>query len=502
MASSTRRFSLSAVLLPLLFLTMSGLARAAIITVANLNDTGAGSLRAAITAHASGDTINFGLSGTITINSELPAVADTLTIDGSGQTVILSGNDQYQIISTNPGGVLTLKFLTLTDSSVAFDGGLFENRGTAILENDLFTDGHSTVNGGAISNMGILTVINSTFSANQAAGDGGAIYTGIGGVAYITNVTFSGNTAAAGDGGALYNHGGTVDLKGSILATSTGGNCEGSVAITDEGHNISDDGTCPTGSGSSVNNSTMLHLDPAGLAENGGPTETIALEPNSQAVEFIPVADCTDQSSPTPIELTNDQRGDPRPDPGNPNFCSAGAFELQTSEDFTLKSERIQIARGAANADEVNMLLTFITVPNPTCDSADDVLDNGLTVELFAGTCGATTGSGLTTVLDPFAVHTINTQKYGTFFGSIPPETISARMVAMPAPGGTCGEWTLNLEVAGLDTAALGLGGTNPFALELMDSDMHSFGCFDITNAIVGTQIDPPAKTVRRGVRR
>ena len=72
----------------------------------------------------------------------------------------------------------------------------------------------------------------------------------------------------------------------------------------------------------------------------------------------------------------------------------------------------------------------------------------------------------------------------------------------MPAPGGTCGEWTLNLEVAGLDTAALGLGGTNPFALELMDSDMHSFGCFDITNAIVEIQIDPPAKTVRRGVRR
>ena len=35
MAGSTRRFSLSAILLPLLFLTMSGLARAAIITVAN-----------------------------------------------------------------------------------------------------------------------------------------------------------------------------------------------------------------------------------------------------------------------------------------------------------------------------------------------------------------------------------------------------------------------------------------------------------------------------------
>ena len=54
MAGSKRRFSLSAILLPLLFLTMSGLARAAVITVTNLNDTGAGSLRNAMSTHASG----------------------------------------------------------------------------------------------------------------------------------------------------------------------------------------------------------------------------------------------------------------------------------------------------------------------------------------------------------------------------------------------------------------------------------------------------------------
>src|SRR5271156_2052110 len=99
MAGSKRRFSLSAILLPLLFLTTSGLARAAIITVTNTNDSGSGSLRAAITAHASGDTIEFSVSGTIKLLSELPAIADTLTIDGSGQTVTVSGNSAYQIIS-------------------------------------------------------------------------------------------------------------------------------------------------------------------------------------------------------------------------------------------------------------------------------------------------------------------------------------------------------------------------------------------------------------------
>jgi len=50
MAGSKRRFSLSAILLPLLFLTMSGMARAATITVTNLNDTGPGSLSAALIA--------------------------------------------------------------------------------------------------------------------------------------------------------------------------------------------------------------------------------------------------------------------------------------------------------------------------------------------------------------------------------------------------------------------------------------------------------------------
>src|SRR5271154_3381390 len=98
MAGSKRRFSLSAILLPLLFLTMSGLARAATITVTNLNDSGPGSLRAAILAHASGDTINFGLSGTIAISSELPGIGNILTIDGSGRTVTLSGSDAFQII--------------------------------------------------------------------------------------------------------------------------------------------------------------------------------------------------------------------------------------------------------------------------------------------------------------------------------------------------------------------------------------------------------------------
>ena len=90
-------------------------------------------------------------------------------------------------------------------------------------------------------------------------------------------------------------------------------------------------------------------------------------------------------------------------------------------------------------------------------------------------------------------------------------------MVALPTPRGVCGAWTLNLEVAGLDTSAIGLGGTGPFALVItdLDGDMRKSGlhtaltladitgdaalCFDVTNAVVGNQTPtPPGHRIRR----
>src|SRR5437763_5082772 len=56
----------------------------ATLTVTNLLDSGAGSLRGQIAAAASGDTVNFasGLSGTITLSSGELAIARNLTISG------------------------------------------------------------------------------------------------------------------------------------------------------------------------------------------------------------------------------------------------------------------------------------------------------------------------------------------------------------------------------------------------------------------------------------
>ena len=109
-----------------------------------------GSLRGAILGASSGDVINFGVSGKITLGSSLPAIAINLTIDGSGQAITVDGNSMFQIFSVNSGATLNLKFLTLTHGMV-----------TSII-----------AEGGAIVNNGTLTVANSTLSGNQATGAG------------------------------------------------------------------------------------------------------------------------------------------------------------------------------------------------------------------------------------------------------------------------------------------------------------------------------------------
>ena len=322
-------------------------------------------------------------------------------------------------------------------------------------------------------NSGTVTIINSTFANNAApsgpiempvAGDGGAIFNDTGTLT-TTNTTFSGNEAGIGAVISIlsvFMHPAVTSMRSTILANSKGGggNCDTSFGtVTDDGYNISDDNSCGF-SGTSVNHSTTLHLDPAGLANNGGPTQTIALEPNSQAIDFIPVADCTDQSSPTPLPVTTDQRGYPRPDPGNPDFCDAGAFELQTMP-FVLapNSERLQIARSTTPySDQVNMAFTFTENGFPSCDAGDNAF-NGFTVLLRSGRCEALDDASLELMLEPWVVHTVNHQSYGTIFQSIPRETVSARMVALPTPASpACGEWTVNIEVAGIDSSGLGNG--------------------------------------------
>ena len=186
----------------------------------------------------------------------------------------------------NFGGILTLTDTTISDNvSANFGGGGIANTGTLNITNNTISHNSTTgYGGGGIVNSGTLTVKNSTIAnnaSNNVVGDGGGILNV--NTATIINSTFSGNSAI-GKGGGIYNSG-TINLVNTILANSTsGGDCYNysSDSITTNINNLIEINGL---SGHKCGTPTLTsdpNLGP--LADNGGSTQTIALLPNSPAI--------------------------------------------------------------------------------------------------------------------------------------------------------------------------------------------------------------------------
>ena len=332
--------------------------RAATINVTSTADSGAGSLRDAIAAASSGDAINISATGTITLTGGTLVIAKSLTITGPGASdLAISGNKTTQVFVVNSGATVTISGLTIENGAASGGGGGISNLGMLTVTNSAITNNTTDVFGGGIKNFGTLTLADSAISGNSASCcNGGGIYNGgtltlinstmtgnttflFGGGIYnthtlnMTNDTFSGNTASF-HGGGIANIG-TLTVKNTILANSlASGNCykgSGGVFVS-QGHNLSDDAFCTawlTGVGD--NNSTAPGLDPAGLKDNGGPTQTIGLLPTSVAVDAAPLTDCTLTDGITPV--ATDQRGVERP---GGSACDIGAFELVQTMTVTI----------------------------------------------------------------------------------------------------------------------------------------------------------------------
>lgn len=272
-----------------------------------------------------------------------------LTVIGSGFHGNNAENAGAAGIKNDRGGTLAIANTSFfhNQANVA-GGGAIRNEGSLVVVNSVFADNSARVGGGAILNDGTATITNSTLSGNSTTvsidpsgnGGGGAIENISDGILTITNTTFSGNSAKAPRvrdvvaGGDILNHG-KVTLKGTILAASPSTpNCAGA-SIIDAGYNISDDKSCALSAIGSRNN-TDPKLDPAGLARNGGLTDTIALQMDSPAVNQIPPGTCTYPagslnpcSNSTSDQLTCDQRGFSRPGGHSCPNCDIGAYELQ-----------------------------------------------------------------------------------------------------------------------------------------------------------------------------
>ena len=74
-------------------------ARAATITVTNTNDSGAGSLRQAVADANDGDTIEFGVTGIITLTTGELLVNKSITVNGPGSgNLSIDGNRTTRVL--------------------------------------------------------------------------------------------------------------------------------------------------------------------------------------------------------------------------------------------------------------------------------------------------------------------------------------------------------------------------------------------------------------------
>lgn len=303
--------------------------------------------------------------------------------DGGTVTVTnstFSGNTATNLggaITNNTGAVLTVTDSTFSGNSATLTGGAIENRGTAdVVSSSITTNtagttggginsivgttltvtdstisGNTAVAGGGIWNNGTLTVTSSTISGNTAGigGGGGILTTGpnltinsstisgnatggpgagiynSGSVLAVTNSTFSGNPA----GGSIFNASGTLTVTNSTIsgnqAAIFANGTETLVNSIVAGNTVENVGTIETTTSSIIGVPVGLTLAdilvPGGLADNGGPTQTIALAlvSGNPAIDTGNAATC----AAAPVSSV-DQRGYTRP-----TACDIGAYEAQ-----------------------------------------------------------------------------------------------------------------------------------------------------------------------------
>jgi hypothetical protein len=146
------------------------------LTVVNVNDQGAGSLRQAIQDAQSGDTITFNLptASTITLVSGDLEINKNLTIEApANNAVTIDAANQSSVLVIEGGRTVSLSNLDIANGTASQGGGIL-NDGTLTASNCTLS-GNSSADGGGIFNGGALTVTNCTLSENQAA-EGGGIF--------------------------------------------------------------------------------------------------------------------------------------------------------------------------------------------------------------------------------------------------------------------------------------------------------------------------------------
>lgn len=296
-------------------------------------------------------------------------VGGELTIEGAGarKSVIDASAIKDRVLELEDGGTLTLIHLGVTGGNTSDGGGgIYSENGELTLEGVAVTDNEADESGYGgginIEEGGAVTIRNSVVSGNRNSGDGGGIYSEVetltiedstiadnvvntalypsssgwgayggaieayGELLVLKNDTIAGNQVIDGNGGeegygaALAAEFTKSEVVNTIIANNTGtevgeyGQCE--TTLESLGHNL--ETTEPAGEVRCFEAPTDLIADPllGALANNGGETDTMALQAGSPAIDAGDAALC----------LPTDQRGEPRPSGAG---CDIGAYEVE-----------------------------------------------------------------------------------------------------------------------------------------------------------------------------
>jgi hypothetical protein len=266
-----------------------------------------------------GDRGNVGTGGGAICNDHGILIINNSTISGNTAT----GNYAAGGGIFNYGGTVYVGYSSISGNTASGNnasGGGINNGGTLTVTNSTisgntarddvvcgFKDWCWNIYGGGIYNGGTLNVTNSTISGNTVsggaqgtAGFGGGI---AGGTMTITNSTIAGNTAisSGGGGGISGGIGGVMNIKNTIIAGNSSsfdprpdvmdGYGVYGVIFTSKGNNVIGKSDGSTGFVNGVNGDIVGTIAApvdallGSLANNGGPTQTMALLPGSPAID-------------------------------------------------------------------------------------------------------------------------------------------------------------------------------------------------------------------------
>jgi hypothetical protein len=278
----------------------------------------------------------------------------------------------------NNTGTLTIAMSTLLNNSGCEGGGIYNdatatvtastiaNNTTAPGVTGTITPSFTSFDGGGIANdfKGNLTLIDSTLAGNIAGQNGGCIDTV--GILTATNDTIADNSIAiGGTGGGVDASAGTATFNNTLIAQNTVGlgtaaspsDLAGTVAALS-----ADNLTGTGGSGGMVNgvNGNLVGVanpNLGTLADNGGPTETIALLDGSPAIDAGSNALAVDRNG---NALTTDERGAGYPRVVN-GTVDIGAYEAGTVSVFTVD---LTSDTGASTSQSAGDLLYCVSQAN------------------------------------------------------------------------------------------------------------------------------------------